>query len=290
MNLTNYHSHCTFCDGRAPMEEYVKTAIQAGFTVYGVSSHAPLPFPTEWTMPMEQLPAYLRELGRLKEKYAGQIELCGGLEIDYLNDRHNAAIPLFQELPLDYRIGSVHLVYTDEEEIVDTDTGGENFKRLADRYFRGDVREIARRYYEACEHMLECGGFDFVGHADKIAWNMEYCRPGITDELWYKNLRDGFFALVARKGMMLEINTKAYLSKGCFFPGESHYTAIRELNIPVVVNSDAHFPDLINAGRREALEALTRAGFRSVMELHAGEWREMPIDVSLGQTNRRVNE
>lgn len=282
MNLTNYHSHCTFCDGRASMEEYVKAAVGAGFTAYGVSSHAPLPFPAEWTMPLEQLPAYLRELSRLKEKYAGQIELYGGLEIDYLDDRHHAGIPLFQELPLDYRIGSVHLVHADGGEIVDTDTGGDHFKMLADRYFHGDVKEIARRYYEACGRMLECGGFDFVGHADKIAWNMEYCKPGVTDELWYRNLRDGFFASVARKGVMLEINTKAYRSKGCFFPGEAHFATIRRLNIPVVVNSDAHFPDLIDAGRPEALKALKKAGFRSVMELHAGEWRETLIGVSWG--------
>ncbi len=272
------------------MEEYVKAAVRAGFTAYGVSSHAPLPFPAKWTMSMEQLPAYLHELDRLKEKYAGQIELFGGLEIDYLDERHNAASPLFRELPLDYRIGSVHLVYTDEGEIVDTDTGGENFRMLADRCFHGDVREMARRYYEACEQMLECGGFDFVGHADKIAWNMEYCRPGITDEWWYRNLRDGFFDSVARKGVMLEINTKAYLSKGCFFPGEPHFAAIRRLNIPVVVNSDAHFPDLIDAGRQEALEALANAGFRSVMELHAGGWREMPVGVSADRVNRTVGE
>ena len=43
MNLTNYHSHCSFCDGQAPAEEFVKSAISAGFTAYGISSHAPLP-------------------------------------------------------------------------------------------------------------------------------------------------------------------------------------------------------------------------------------------------------
>ena len=279
MNLTNYHSHCTFCDGSSPMEEYVKAAVRAGFSAYGISSHAPLPFPTGWTMSREQLPDYLRELDRLKEKYAGQIELYGGLEIDYLNERHHALIPLFQNLPLDYRIGSVHMVSTDNGEIVDTDTGGENFRRLVDRHFHGDMREVAIRYYESCVHMLEYGGFDFVGHADKIAWNMEYCRPGITDELWYRDLREGFFALAARKGMMLEINTKAYHTKGCFFPGESHFATLLKSGIPVVVNSDAHIPELIDAGRREALKALKSAGFRYVMELHGGKWQETPIGV-----------
>jgi len=50
MNLTNFHSHCDFCDGKAPMEEFVTNAIEMGFTAYGISSHSPLPFPTQWNM------------------------------------------------------------------------------------------------------------------------------------------------------------------------------------------------------------------------------------------------
>ena len=48
MNLTNYHSHCVFCDGRADMESFVRFAVAQGFTSYGISSHAPLPYHTAW--------------------------------------------------------------------------------------------------------------------------------------------------------------------------------------------------------------------------------------------------
>ena len=106
MNLTNYHSHCSFCDGKAPMEDFVKSAIAAGFTSYGISSHAPLPFETCWTLSQERVPDYLQEIGRLKQRYAGEIEIYAGLEIDYLNEIQNPANSYFQALPLDYRIGS----------------------------------------------------------------------------------------------------------------------------------------------------------------------------------------
>ena len=78
MNLTNYHSHCSFCDGKAPMEDFVKSAIAAGFTSYGISSHAPLPFETCWTLSQERVPDYLQEIGRLKQRYAGEIEIYAG--------------------------------------------------------------------------------------------------------------------------------------------------------------------------------------------------------------------
>ena len=142
MNLTNYHSHCSFCDGKAPMEDFVKSAIAAGFTSYGISSHAPLPFETCWTLSQERVPDYLQEIGRLKQRYAGEIEIYAGLEIDYLNEIQNPANSYFQALPLDYRIGSVHLVYTDEEEIIDTDTDPENFRYLLEKHFRGNLQEM----------------------------------------------------------------------------------------------------------------------------------------------------
>ena len=31
-NLTNYHSHCLYCDGRANMEDFIRFAISEGFT------------------------------------------------------------------------------------------------------------------------------------------------------------------------------------------------------------------------------------------------------------------
>lgn len=88
-NLTNYHSHSLYCDGRAGMEDFVRFALSEGFTSYGFSSHAPLPFSTAWTMEWDIMDDYLSEFHRLKEKYAGRIELYIGLEIDYLNEASN---------------------------------------------------------------------------------------------------------------------------------------------------------------------------------------------------------
>lgn len=117
-NLTNYHSHCLYCDGRANMEDFIRFAISEGFTSYGISSHAPLPFSTAWTRNGIGWMIYLSEFSRLKEKYADKIELAIGLEIDYLDEDSNPSLPRFQDLPLDYRIGSVHMLYSPEREIV----------------------------------------------------------------------------------------------------------------------------------------------------------------------------
>ncbi len=279
MNLTNYHSHCSFCDGRAPFEEFVKEAIRQGFYSYGVSSHAPLPFPTQWTMEWEQMEAYLDEFKNLRSKYADEIELYVGLEIDYLNEESNPSVARFTELPLDYRIGSVHLLYDAAGEVVDIDCSPAVFKERVDRHFNGDVLRVVRMYFDRLFRMVELGGFDILGHADKMHYNASCYHPGLLDEPWYEALMKDYFSLVASRGYLVEINTKAYDSLGTFYPNSRYWELMKEYQIKVLVNSDAHYPERINAGRMEALRLLQAKGFATVAELHQGSWREVPIVV-----------
>ncbi len=279
MNLTNYHSHCSFCDGRAPLEEFVKEAISQGFYSYGVSSHAPLPFPTQWTMEWGQMEAYLDEFKNLRSKYADEIELYVGLEIDYLNEESNPSVARFTELPLDYRIGSVHLLYDAAGEVVDIDCSPAVFKERVDRHFNGDVLGVVRMYFDRLFRMVELGGFDVLGHADKMHYNASCYHPGLLDEPWYEALMKDYFSLVASRGYLVEINTKAYDSLGTFYPNSRYWELMKEYQIKILVNSDAHYPERINAGRMEALRLLQAKGFAAVAELHQGSWREVPIVV-----------
>ena len=277
MNLTNYHSHCLYCDGRADMESFIRFAISEGFTSYGISSHAPLPFPTPWTMEWDEMDDYLAEFHRVKEKYADKIEFYVGLEIDYLNEESHPAIARFRDLSLDYRLGSVHLLYNSQGEVVDSDVAPDVFRKVVDEHFDGDLDTVIRQYYMRQLRMIELGGFDILGHADKIHYNAACYHPGILDELWYEELMHDYFTTIARYGYMVEINTKAYHLYGTFFPNERYFPLLKELGICVMVNSDAHYPEKINSGRPEALTALKNAGFESVMELHKGHWTKVPI-------------
>ncbi len=275
--MTNYHSHCSFCDGRASMEDFVKEAIRQGFTSYGISSHAPLPFPTRWTMERKDVPAYLEEIHRLKQQYDAEIEIYAGMEIDYLDAGSNPAIEYFQQLPLDYRIGSVHLLESLEDGLVDIDAPVGRFKVILPVYFGNDLKGMVQKYFDKLMAMVETGGFDILGHADKMSYNASCCDPSLLEAPWYNRLIKEYFSLVASKGIMVEINTKAYNDTGIFFPHVKYFPLLRDLHIPVLVNSDAHFPARINNGRQEALEALKANGIPAVMELHQGKWEETPI-------------
>lgn len=281
MYLSNYHSHSLFCDGRSTPEDFVKFALSAGFKAYGFSSHSPLPFETNWNMSAPDLPVYLEHTAYLKEKYKDRIELYISLEIDYLDETYNPSIPYFREMPLDYRIGSVHYLPVApgmaEEYMVGIDGAYEEFEKAVKVHFGGDVKRFVKRYYESSMRMVEAGGIDIVGHMDKVYMN-GHRYPGFSmDEAWYSRQVEDYLHLIAEKGLMVEINTKNLSRKQHTYPHRRFFPLIKELNIPVMVNSDCHFPNLVNDGREEGFRLLKEYGICATRELVGGKWTDIPF-------------
>lgn len=142
--------------------------------------------------------------------------------------------------------------------MVDIDGSFENFRRKMDVNFHGDIEYVVRTFFSRSADMIEAGGFDILGHFDKIAQNAGCYSPGIEDTPLYRRLVDGLIDMIADRRLLTEINTKAYARFGRFFPAERHFRRIVDAGVPVLVNSDAHYPDLINASRNEAFELLDR--------------------------------
>lgn len=281
MLLSNYHSHCTFCDGRSAPEDFVKFAVSKGFRAYGFSSHSPLPFETFWNMSAGDMPEYLEEINRLKEKYKDKLEIYVGLEIDYLDETFNPSIPYFRELPLDYRIGSVHFLSIrkplKEENMACIDGASSDYKNAVDNHFNGDLKSFVKQFYDSIMKMVELGGIDIVGHIDKVYMNGEKYQESLVSEKWYQDMFKACLDLIAEKGIMIEVNTKAFVRKNQLFPHVNYLPLLLERNIPVMVNSDCHVPDFVNDGRPEAFSILKEIGFRTTRELIKGQWNEVPL-------------
>ena len=68
MELKNFHTHSTFCDGKNTLEEMTVAAIEQGFTALGFSGHAYTSIDTSFCMSQAQTREYIREIKRLREK------------------------------------------------------------------------------------------------------------------------------------------------------------------------------------------------------------------------------
>ena len=267
MQYSNYHSHCIFCDGRSFPENFVQFAIRHHFRAYGFSSHSPLPFETNWNMSKDNMDEYLKEIQRIKEKYAHQLEIYVGLEIDYLDESYNASSAYFQELPLDYRISSIHflpLLYPlAEANMMCIDGSFHEFSEKVRLYYGQDIRRLVKHYFQSSCKMVERGGFDIVGHMDKVYMNAQHYPGFDLNAPWYQKAFLEFLDLIQEKNLLIEINTKNFRKKKELYPHVDFLSFLVERHIPVLVNSDCHYPDLVNDGRAEAFQLLREKGLRS---------------------------
>jgi len=112
----NYHSHTSRC-GHAigEDEEYIKTAIQAGFKEYGVSDHVMLPNIIHHNMRGEysQLNDYINSINNLKEKYKDKINIHLGFEIEYMPEYYSYYKDLLDSKKIEYLILGQHCYYKD---------------------------------------------------------------------------------------------------------------------------------------------------------------------------------
>ena len=250
------HSHTEFCDGRAQMEAFAREAVRRGFRHYGFTPHSPVPIESPCNMAASKVPEYLAEVERIRAAYGESCRFYAGMEVDYLGEDWGPSSPYFSGLPLDYTIGSVHFIPAQSGELIDIDGRFERFARNMETHFHNDIHYVVETFYRQSMGMLQAGGFDILGHFDKIAQNGSLYHPGLEDEAWYKALVNQYIDAIIASGIVVEVNTKAYAEHKRFFPGERYFARLKSAGVPVVVNSDVHVPALMDASRVDAFSLL----------------------------------
>ncbi len=249
----NLHSHTEFCDGHATLSEMAGAAAEAGMRVWAATPHSPICVESKCNMSKDSVPAFLEQCEAARERYDGTMRFLTSMEIDFINRDFGPHIDYFQRLPLDFRLGSVHFVPNQEGIWLDCDGRFERFAEYLRYGFNGDLRYVVEKYFEQVLAMLELGGIDMLGHFDKIIGNAAMADATIESQGWYEALVDDVVTHASASGVVVEINTKAFHDKGRFFPHSHWWDKLKSAGVPVAVNSDAHYPEKVNLGRREAI-------------------------------------
>jgi histidinol-phosphatase (PHP family) len=260
------------------MESFVQYAISKKMPAYGISSHAPVPFDTRWAMKSDDVPEYIQEFNRLKIKYADRIELYLGLEIDYFVNDKTFVFDSVKDLPLDYRIGSIHFTDTFSDGtrwIIDGTPHA--FMVATEQIYGGDVKKTVSRYFELSEEMVSNADFDIIGHMDKIVPNASQYAAFRIEDKWYKDKMLSLLTLIKEKGIVVEINTKSLFGRNFTFPNQLYLKTICEMQIPIMINSDCHYPDKVMDGFNDAYQLIKAAGFKTLRMLKEGKWIDKEI-------------
>jgi histidinol-phosphatase (PHP family) len=276
MVWTNYHSHTSYCDGSDEPEQYVLKAIKEGLPAYGFSGHAPLCFKTDWNISDADFGHYLLDVNKLKQKYASDIQIYTGLEIDFIPNIAGRYKHVLKNCNIDYFIGSIHFVdqFSDGTPW-NIDTSKDLFIKGLKEIFSNNFRNACERFYELSWQMLDADKPDIIGHLDKIKmYNNEL---GFFSEnvLWYKKLIDHILNKIKLSETIVEINTRGYYryKQKDMFPSAWIIEKIIDKKIPVMLNSDAHSPHEITAGFNYAAKELHKLGLKELWTLYNNKWQ-----------------
>ncbi len=274
---TNYHSHTHYCDGKGTVEEYISHAAELGMISYGVSSHAPTPFPWAWTMKQEALSAYLSDIQDCKGKYLGIIDVYTSLEVDFIPGIVSVKSDWIEQADLDYSIGSVHFVDAFEDgKPWEIDGERKVFEEGLMAIFGGNGKAAVQRYYALTRQMLEEAPPTIVGHLDKI--KMQNIDEQLFHESdgWYRKEVIETLELIKEQQLTLEINTRGLYKKktATCYPSAWALKYVNEMGIPVMINSDSHHVREMTGFFKEAAEQLIDAGIKNTMVMLNNEWQE----------------
>jgi len=270
-DLQNLHTHTVYCDGTLSAEEMVVAAIEKRCGTIGFSEHSNIWFVEDtYSMSPGTRLAYIREIRRLKEQYAGRIGVYLGIEQDY-----------FTEIPadgFDYVIGAVHYVKKGDY-YVNVDNGAGEVLRQVNVYYGGDFYEFAEDYYSTLSGIVKKTGAGIIGHFDVVAKNN--FDGSQFDETHPEYIGAALCAMdeILKDCKLFEVNTGAMyrIGKQVPYPSPFFLKELCKRGGEVILSSDSHDSASLCYKYGEMRELLGACGFKYIKRLTDGGFTDVRI-------------
>lgn len=249
----NLHTHTNYCDGANTPEEVLEMAIAKGFDSIGFSGHSYMYYDPAAVPNRTQ--EYVEHIRRLKQEYAGRIQVYLGLEVDMYS--------IYDPAPYDYLIGSVHYPKLGEQ-FLDMDRDADTVKGLIHQYFGGDGLAYAKAYYDTLAQLPDYGKFDIIGHFDLLTKHCESVRFFDEDSKQYRDCAIGAAEALAGKIPFFEVNSGA-IARGYRttpYPNPFLIRELKRLGFGAVITSDCHDCTKLDLHFDEAAQLLLECGYK----------------------------
>ncbi len=265
--LADYHTHHFRCGhATGQMDDYVEAAVAAGLDEIGLSDHSPIyhlgddPQPRpQGAMSQTELSAYIADMQRVRDHYAGRISVRLGVESDYVLGWDSHYRRLWQQYPLDYVIGSVH--WLDRWSIFETLLPPNR-----------DAAQVYAEYLHTTQAAARSGAYDIIGHLDCLKTS------GHIPDLAITTLLEETVQILAASGVAVELNTSGWrkVCNDCY-PRAELLARCCHYGVPVTLGSDAHTPDDVAYRFADAIALLQAVGYREFATFAARKRRMVPL-------------
>lgn len=259
--LSSVHVHSKLCDGKNTLDEMAVTAWRAGLKTLGFSGHSHTPCDIEYCMTQSRTALYKAQVAKLKERYAGKLDILCGLEWDLYSDDDPTAY--------DYFIGSAHYVRGPKTgRYYEIDFREADLAACIQDDFDGDGLAVVEAYFDNVRQVAEhkptiLGHFDLIKKINKGNKFFDENSPR------YAAAARTALEAAAANGCVLEVNTSSVYRgyREDFFPGEDILRAWKEMGGEVIITADAHEAKALTFGFDEAAAMLKKLGYDHVQVL-----------------------
>ena len=263
----HFHTHTTFCDGKASAEELICTALSLGFSAIGFSGHGYTPYDLRYCM--KNTEGYIKEIQELKKKYEGKIEVYLGIEED-------SRAPV-ERTKFDYVIGSCHY-YEYGENLFPIDSNYDYFSHGIASYGNNALL-FAEKYYEHfCSYILERKP-DVIGHFDLVTKFEEKYESRFLKNTDYLKMSEKYLKIALGACSIFEVNTGA-ITRGLRtspYPFENLLHVLLKEGGRITISSDAHTAEGLDFHFKETAAMLRDIGFTKAYALSGGKWESFSI-------------
>ncbi len=263
----DFHTHTARC-GHAggATRDFVLRAVEAGLREIAITDHVflydrPVALrDPRFAMREEELPGYVDEVKRLRDEFAGTIDVRLGIEADYFEGHERRLEEILRAYEWDVVLGSVHSV------------DGDWIDFEAARFERDDPARLWASYWRLLGKACATGFFDVMTHFD-LPKKFGHHPPPETDEA-----AEMAVAAAAAADVAVECSTAGWRKPvGEAYPSPKLLRLLRHYRVPLTLASDAHAPAEVAWGYDRLVPMLVDFGVENVVGFSKRQRHEWPL-------------
>lgn len=238
MSKTNFHTHHYLCGhAKGNSKDYIKEAINKGYSEIGISDHGPLPIKPPFPRMSydEFLNIYLKDIEESIKEFGDQIKIYKGLEIEYIHGYDE----FYEELKekTDYLILALHYYSGDENTINNKSSYDVNNHAKLSLYTGLAVKAMNTGLFKIFAHPdIFMSGY---GEIDSFAID---AIDIIIDAAKQNDVALEFNCEGLRKGKRKVINGR----NDYLYPNLKFWEIVARSDVKVIIGSDCHIPELLD--------------------------------------------
>ena len=240
---TNYHTHTYLCKHATGKPiDYVKKAIELGYDEIAITDHGPLideiikNFYTRRMSYDQYYNNYLPDLAEAVSNYKDQIKIIKGLEIEY-----------FENMTLNYQefLKDLDMLIIGQHYFYSNGVYHNVYHNLTD--------DEIKIYGQVVTQAMRTGFFKIIAHPEIFSYSRKW--DNVCDEVAKKIIQTA-----KECNVYIELNVNGIrncIERKKFWKHESGLTnysyprieffkLVKEANIPVIINDDAHSPECLS--------------------------------------------